>query len=49
MYTKGCREPEGRVQHTFHSVVARPLGGLNLLMSGSVDCIKCTSSLYPPT
>ncbi|KAJ7937063.1 hypothetical protein B0H13DRAFT_2302803 [Mycena leptocephala] len=40
MYTKGCREPEGRVQHTFHSVVARPLGGLNLLMSGSVDCIK---------
>ncbi|KAJ7094363.1 hypothetical protein C8R44DRAFT_384697 [Mycena epipterygia] len=40
MYNKGYHEPRGRARHTLHSVVARPLGGLNLLMSGSVDCIE---------
>ncbi|KAJ7461980.1 hypothetical protein FB451DRAFT_476318 [Mycena latifolia] len=40
IYTKGWAEPSGRTRHTLHSVVARPLGGLNLLMTGSVDCVK---------
>ncbi|KAJ7265395.1 hypothetical protein B0H12DRAFT_196879 [Mycena haematopus] len=39
MYT-GRYEPKSSVRHTFHAVVARSLGGLNLLMSGPVDCIK---------
>ncbi|KAJ6520959.1 hypothetical protein B0H19DRAFT_84376 [Mycena capillaripes] len=40
MYRSGWREPKGHIRHTLHSVVARPLGGLNLLISGDVDCIK---------
>ncbi|KAF8125234.1 hypothetical protein K438DRAFT_1016627 [Mycena galopus ATCC 62051] len=34
------REHDGRVRHTFHAVVARSLGGLNLLMSDTVDCVR---------
>ncbi|KAJ7682044.1 hypothetical protein DFH06DRAFT_286065 [Mycena polygramma] len=34
-----------RGRPTLHSVVMRQLGGLNLLVSGSVDCINC----MPPT
>ncbi|KAJ7506647.1 hypothetical protein B0H11DRAFT_238463 [Mycena galericulata] len=47
MYTPGWTEPRGRVRHTLHSVVARPLGGLNLLMSGSIDCVKFKYSRNP--
>ncbi|KAJ7098607.1 hypothetical protein B0H15DRAFT_583479 [Mycena belliarum] len=47
MYTPGWTEPSGRTRHTLHAVVARPLGGLNLLMSGSVDCVKYRYSKNP--
>ncbi|KAJ7681221.1 hypothetical protein B0H17DRAFT_70310 [Mycena rosella] len=40
MYAKGSREPRGRVRHTLHSVVTRTLGGLNLVMSSEVDCVR---------
>ncbi|KAJ6532276.1 hypothetical protein DFH09DRAFT_1182574 [Mycena vulgaris] len=47
MYTEGWDEPRSHARHTLHSVVARSLGGLNLLMSGSVDCVKFTDNNDP--
>ncbi|KAK7062303.1 hypothetical protein R3P38DRAFT_693587 [Favolaschia claudopus] len=40
MYHRRPPVPDTRSRHTFHAVVARQLGGLNLLMSGPVDCVE---------
>ncbi|KAJ7625614.1 hypothetical protein FB45DRAFT_69585 [Roridomyces roridus] len=40
MYADKWPASPGRSNRTLHSVVGRQLGGLNLLMSGSVDCVK---------
>ncbi|KAJ7789154.1 hypothetical protein B0H14DRAFT_248286 [Mycena olivaceomarginata] len=47
MYTNRRPKLKGRVRHTFHAVVARPLGGLNLLLSGSIDCIRYKYTGHP--
>ncbi|KAJ7770970.1 hypothetical protein DFH07DRAFT_953595 [Mycena maculata] len=47
LYAQGQPAPNPRAQYTMHSVVARQLNGLNLLVSGGVDCIKYEYSGNP--
>ncbi|KAJ7181608.1 hypothetical protein C8R43DRAFT_1116966 [Mycena crocata] len=49
-FLRACTEmhlQRSRVRHTLHSVVTRKLGGLNLLLSGSVDSIRGKSARLP--
>ncbi|KAJ7060979.1 hypothetical protein C8F01DRAFT_1253452 [Mycena amicta] len=47
MHFPNFTEPHTRTRHTFHTVVSRSLGGLNLLMSGRVDCVTPTYNHHP--